>query len=43
MNDQWVKKVEYSIEIFSRNHLTTGMGDPGLYNTDKVLMILLWW
>ena len=32
--DQWVKKVEYSIEIFSRNHLTTGMGDPGLYNTD---------
>ena len=33
-NDQWVKRVEYSIEIFSRNHLTTGMGDPGLYNTD---------
>ena len=33
-NDQWVKKVDYSIEIFSRNHLTTGMGDPGLYNTD---------
>ena len=33
-NDQWVKKVEYSIEIFSRNHLTTGVGDPGLYNTD---------
>ena len=33
-NDQWVKKVDYSIEIFSRTHLTTGMGDPGLYNTD---------
>ena len=33
-DDQWVKKVQYSIEIFSRNHLTTGMGDPGLYNTD---------
>jgi hypothetical protein len=33
-NDQWVKRAEYSIEIFSRNHLTTGMGDPGLYNTD---------
>lgn len=35
-NDQWVKKVDYSIEIFSRTHLSTGtgLGDVGLHNTE---------
>jgi hypothetical protein len=30
--DQWVKKVEYSIEIFSRTHLSTGTGGASLSN-----------
>ena len=29
-NDQWVKRVEYSIEIFSRTHLSTGTGGASI-------------